>query len=82
MCENSTLGGYTDWRLPDKDELMSMYTNKDYIGGFTTGSYWSSSNYYYSSYSYYYVSFYDGYISYDKNSYNKSGRCVRTINKE
>ena len=83
MCENSTLGGYTDWRLPDKDELMSMYTNKDYIGGFTTRSYWSSSYYvsYDSSY-FYYVIFDNGYIDSGNPYSTRYGRCVRTINKE
>lgn len=36
MCANSTLGGYSDWRLPDKDELMVLYNNKSIIGGFKT----------------------------------------------
>jgi hypothetical protein len=31
------------WRLPTKDELNSMYVNKNTIGGFSTNSYWSSS---------------------------------------
>jgi hypothetical protein len=30
------------WRLPSKDELNSMYINKNAIGGFTPNSYWSS----------------------------------------
>jgi hypothetical protein len=30
------------WRLPTKDELNSMYINKNAIGGFTPNSYWSS----------------------------------------
>jgi hypothetical protein len=38
-CE--TLG--EGWRLPTKDELNSMYINKNTIGGFSTNSYWSSS---------------------------------------
>ena len=30
------------WRLPTKDELNSMYINKNAIGGFSPNSYWSS----------------------------------------
>ena len=55
MCESSDLGGYTDWRLPNRDELMVLYNNRNLIGNFTTGKYWSS-DYYYDSY-YYAVDF-------------------------
>lgn len=42
-CENSILSGYTDWYLPNKDELMVLYNNRNYIGGFISyGAYWSS----------------------------------------
>lgn len=40
-----TSGGYSDWFLPSIDELTAMYTYKTEIGGFTSGSYWSSSEY-------------------------------------
>ena len=30
------------WRLPTKDELKILYENKDKIGGFANGYYWSS----------------------------------------
>ena len=46
FCKNYNGGGYTDWYLPSKDELNQLYTNKDIVGtfgGFTTFSYWSSS---------------------------------------
>ena len=38
-----TSGGYSDWFLPSKDELTQMYVNRVAIGGFTTSTYWGSS---------------------------------------
>ena len=32
----------TGWRLPTKDELNMLYENKEEIGGFANGYYWSS----------------------------------------
>jgi|GEM_PF-1370750 len=36
-------GGYTDWYLPSKDELMILYQYRATIGNFSANSYWSSS---------------------------------------
>jgi hypothetical protein len=48
LCENSILAGYTDWRLPTKDELTVLYNERGTIGGFTTSgsylNYWSSTS--------------------------------------
>jgi hypothetical protein len=30
------------WRLPTKDEINLIYENKDMLGGFVGGNYWSS----------------------------------------
>jgi hypothetical protein len=40
-------GGMTDWSLPSKDELNALYSypNRNAIGGFAAGKYWSSSQY-------------------------------------
>ncbi len=54
VCANLSLNSYTDWFLPSKDELFSMYLNKATInttaianGGsaFASSDYWSSSEY-------------------------------------
>jgi Protein of unknown function (DUF1566) len=43
LCYDLNLGGYNDWYLPSKDELMKLYLSKDLIGGFMSNDYWSSS---------------------------------------
>ena len=36
---------YGDWFLPSKGELVQIYVNRFAIGGFSSGTYWSSSEY-------------------------------------
>ncbi len=43
ICGDLVLGGYSDWFLPSRDELLMMYYNKLAIGGFANDYYWSSS---------------------------------------
>lgn len=45
LCNDLTVGGYTDWFLPSKDELDKLYINKVAIGGFAVDYYWSSSEF-------------------------------------
>ena len=44
LCDTLTLGGYSDWFLPSKDELNKLYENigQGNVGGFADYSYWSS----------------------------------------
>jgi len=47
LCANLSLGGYSDWFLPSKGELDLMYENLKVfgVGGFSDGTYWSSSEF-------------------------------------
>lgn len=42
-CYDLSLNGYSDWYLPNKDELNQLYINRVAVGGFGTYNYWSSS---------------------------------------
>ena len=42
LCADFKIDGYNDWYLPSIEELNKLFLNKDKIGGFGTGSYWSS----------------------------------------
>lgn len=80
LCKNSTVGGYTDWRLPTKEELQILYNERNIIGGFvtnknTTNSYWCC---YWSSGST--IDFSNGTVPFLDyfSSYGRC-RCVRTL---
>jgi hypothetical protein len=40
MCKNSIIGGFKDWRLPDENELMILFTEKNRIQNFVDDLYW------------------------------------------
>ena len=43
ICDDLVLGGYDDWFLPSKDELIELVKNRTEIGLTANTSYWSSS---------------------------------------
>ena len=45
LCANYRGGGFADWFLPSKDELYQLYLQKNVVGGFVYGAYWSSSEF-------------------------------------
>lgn len=77
LCNNSNVGGFTNWRLPSKEELGTLYGLRDEIGNFEKAYYWSSDE----SYSgHYVVSFSNGDL-WSNSSGENYARCVRTLNK-
>src|SRR6056297_3587014 len=42
LCDTLNAMGYSDWYLPSKVELDTLYENKDTIGSFYERNYWSS----------------------------------------
>ena len=82
-CEALELGGKTDWRLPNKNELISIvdYTKSSevFLNGFTKVSnsrFWSSTTYADDD-SAWHVGFGDGRANVDSKYYGYSVRCVR-----
>ncbi|MBU0489417.1 MAG: DUF1566 domain-containing protein [Bacteroidetes bacterium] len=77
LCDTLTAYGFADWYLPSVEELNSLYSYKDSIGGFLASYYWSSSeideNYAWIK------SFSNGYEgSYIKNNLNPAALCIRS----
>ena len=82
-CENLTLGGYSDWRLPNIFELSTLLDNTkwskpyilDNIENIASGYYWSSSI---SSQNYaWYVNFVNGLSMWGDKTYKLHLRCVK-----
>jgi Protein of unknown function (DUF1566) len=79
------IGGYRDWRLPDRNELQSIvdYTrynpsiNRTAFPGAMSSDYWSSSTYASNPDYAWYVYFYYGYVGHNYKSYSFYVRAVR-----
>ncbi len=76
LCKNFNSGGYTDWFLPSKEELILMYNLRTNIGNFSNGIYWSSSEI--SNYTAWAVDFSGGNIVGEKTSLNRV-RAIRAF---
>ena len=87
LCDTLTLGGYSDWFLPSKDELDKLYENIGQgntlglgnVGGFSDNNYWSSTEFDNEGYGWQ-QNFYDGYQYHNNlNHTNNDVRAVRAF---
>ncbi len=84
-CANLSLGGYSDWRLPSVDELLSIVDNSKYDPAIsnvfeksTSYGYWSSTLYAYDDSYAWCVHFHGGDTYRDYNNVDRNfTRCVR-----
>jgi hypothetical protein len=78
FCDKLSFGGYTDWYLPNKNELILMWTNQANIPGLNrTGAYYWASTEYNNIYAWV-QRFTDGGLGWNpKNYWASLVRCVR-----
>ncbi len=83
-CEELTLNAQSDWRLPNKKELMSIVDYKTYYPSInsifqntTSTYYWSSTTYMGNTNSAWSIHFKMGWTGYYSKSANANVRCVR-----
>lgn len=77
MCQDSRVGGYSDWRLPNQTELEIMYNAKSQIG-LSSNKYWG--NYTSGSFHYHYTDMSTGsHVIATSSDLLIYARCVRRI---
>jgi len=77
ICRNYHGGGFTDWYLPNGEELYELYLKKDIIGGFSTEFYWSSEQ---RDLSTAYIKYFlNGTLTFNNKSVNAYVRAIRSF---
>ncbi len=80
-CENLTLGGYDDWKLPSIETLKELYSHKSKLANVSLSGYWSGvTNVDFKNIAWS-VEFSYGHLFYSNKRTNDYVRCVRTRQK-
>ncbi|MBU3745029.1 MAG: DUF1566 domain-containing protein, partial [Sediminibacterium sp.] len=61
LAKEYRAGDFDDWRMPVKEDLIKLFNNKDLIGGFQIGNYWTSQLSKEDEKGAYLINFYNGY---------------------
>ena len=77
QCYNYSADEYFDWYLPSSQELILLYQNRQYVGTYSNGYYWTSTEF--SSGYAYAVPFLTGRIEYMGKSTAYNVRAIRTF---
>ncbi len=77
-CEELTYMGNTDWRLPTKSELKTLYKNREMLTFYESNYYWSSTTPYPEK-SAWLIYFYDGTDAMYQKFNSNYVRCIRTV---
>ncbi|MFN4975485.1 MAG: DUF1566 domain-containing protein [Bacteroidota bacterium] len=78
IAKDFRAGGSDQWRVPNKEELELLYVNRQLVGGFQVGNYWTSLPSKEDANGAYVINFYNGYTY---TEYRETPVHVRLIRK-
>ena len=76
VCRDLNEGGFTDWYLPSKNELVKVYGNQNFYGGFGGVYLWSSTESNEATAAAVYV---NSFLNFQKNQINVQARPIRSF---